>query len=84
MLLAMATRHGNAASCPAFVQPEGKFNRWQHKIGGLYAVELVERRPDLTDGQKLLYNRAVRWAGHKGHFWHSFDTMAEALGKSVR
>jgi hypothetical protein len=38
----------------------------------------------LTDGQKRLYERAVRWAGQNGIFWYAFETMAEALGKSVR
>jgi len=39
---------------------------------------------ELTDGQKRLYERGVRWAGRNGVFWHAFDTIAGALGKSVR
>jgi hypothetical protein len=44
----------------------------------------VGRQYDLTDGQKRLYERAVRWAGQNGVFWYGFETMAEALGKSLR
>ena len=38
----------------------------------------------MTDGQKRLYERAVRWAGQNGVFWYSFARMAEGLGKSLR
>jgi len=59
------------------------FNPW-HKLCGFYAPDIVARQRDLTDGQKRLYERAVRWAGRNGTFWYGFDTMAAALGKSVR
>jgi hypothetical protein len=59
------------------------FNPW-HQICGFYPPDLVARQHDLTDGQKRLYERSVRWAGQNGIFWHGFETMAEALGKSVR
>jgi hypothetical protein len=59
------------------------FNPW-HKVCGLYPPDIVGRQRDLTDGQKRLYERAVRWAGKNGVFWHGFKAMAEALGKSPR
>jgi hypothetical protein len=59
------------------------FNPW-HKVCGFYPPDIVARQRDLTDGQKRLYERAVRWAGQKGTLWYAFDTMAAALGKSVR
>jgi hypothetical protein len=59
------------------------FSPWR-KACGFYPPDIVGRRRDLTDGQKRLYERAVRWAGKKGTFWHGFETMADALGKSVR
>jgi hypothetical protein len=55
-----------------------------HKICGFYAPDIVGRQRDLTDGQKRLYERLVRWAGTKGYCWRSFETMAAALGKCVR
>jgi DNA-binding Lrp family transcriptional regulator len=59
------------------------FNPW-HKACGFYPPDIVARQRDLTDGQKRLYERAVRWAGRNGRFWYGFETIAEALGKSVR
>jgi hypothetical protein len=59
------------------------FNPWR-KVCGFYPPDVVARRRDLTDGQKRLYERAVRWAGKNGIFWHGFEGMADALGKSVR
>jgi hypothetical protein len=44
----------------------------------------VARQTDLTDGQKRLYERGMRWAGTNGAFWYSFDVMATELGKSPR
>jgi hypothetical protein len=55
-----------------------------HKCCGFYPPDIVARVRDLTDGQKRLYERAVRWAGQNGSFWYGFDTIANALGKSVR
>lgn len=51
---------------------------------GFYAPDIVTRQLDLTDGQKRLYDRAVRWAGDNGSFWYGFDRIAEELGKSSR
>jgi len=59
------------------------FNLW-HKVCGFYPPDIVGRQRDLTDWQKRLYERAVRWAGKNGVFWHGFQAMAEALGKSPR
>jgi hypothetical protein len=59
------------------------FDPW-HGACGFYPPDVVGRQRDLTDGQKRLYERAVRWAGKNGRFWRSFPTIAEALGKSVR
>jgi hypothetical protein len=59
------------------------FNPW-HKACGFYPPDDVGRQRDMTDGQKRLYERAVRWAGQNGIFWHGFDAMAEALSKSLR
>lgn len=59
------------------------FNPWRGACG-FYPPDVVARQRDLTDGQKRLYERAVRWSGRNGTFWRSFETIAEALGKSVR
>jgi hypothetical protein len=61
------------------------FNPWW-KICGFYPPDVVGRNTELklTDGQKRLYERSVRWAGQNSEFWYGFDTIAEALGKSVR
>src|SRR5689334_24824264 len=55
-----------------------------HKACGFYPPDIVGRQTDLTDGQKRLYERGVRWAGTNGAFWYSFETMARELGKSPR
>jgi hypothetical protein len=54
------------------------------KCCGFYPPDIVGRRRDLTDGQKRLYERGVRWAGQNGIFWRGFESIAEALGKSIR
>lgn len=59
------------------------FNPW-HKVCGFYPPDVVGRQRDLTEGQKRLYERAVRWAGQNTIFWRGFESMAHALGKSVR
>jgi hypothetical protein len=59
------------------------FNPWR-KTAGFYAPDIVGRQLNLTDGEKRLYERAVRWAGRTGGFWYSFATMAAELGKSPR
>src|SRR5215813_4817307 len=48
----------------------------QHETCGFYPPDIVGRQTDLTDGQKRLYERGVRWAGRNGMFWYSFETMA--------
>jgi hypothetical protein len=59
------------------------FNPW-HKLCGFYPPDVLACQRGITDGQKRLYERAVRWAGRNGSFWYSFETIANALGKSVR
>ena len=59
------------------------FNPW-HRVCGFYPPDVVARQRDLTDGQKRLYERGIRWAGKNGTFWYSFPTIAKELGKSVR
>jgi hypothetical protein len=59
------------------------FNPW-HEVCGFYPPDVVARRRDLTNGQKRLYERGVRWAGQNGIFWYGFEKMAEELGNSVR
>jgi hypothetical protein len=60
-----------------------QFNPWRG-VCGFYPPDIVARQRDLGSGPKRLYERLVRWAGHKGTCWYSFDTMAAALGKCVR
>src|ERR1700676_381266 len=69
-------------SPPQIGQP---FNPWREACG-FYPPDVVGRSKELglTDGQKRLYERGVRWAGRNGVFWHAFDTIADALGKSAR
>ena len=55
-----------------------------HKVCGFYPPDVVSRQRDLTDGQKRLYERALRWAWQNGRFWRGFESMADALGKSAR
>ena len=54
------------------------------RVCGFYPPDFVGRQKNFTDGQKRLYERCVRWAGQRGEFWYSFDTMAVELGKSSR
>src|SRR5262245_30917895 len=68
---------------PGQVRIGEAFNPWR-KVCGFYPPDVVARQRDLTDGQKRLYERGVRWAGRNGSFWRSFRTIAEELGKSVR
>src|SRR5438034_525694 len=74
------TPNGGPPPRPLLGQP---FNPW-HKACGFYPPDIVGRQRGLSDGQKRLYERSVRWAGHKGTFWRGFETIAEALGKSAR
>jgi hypothetical protein len=56
------------------------------EICGFYPPDIVSRNTELrlTDGQKRLYERGVRWAGRNGEFWYGFHSIAKTLGKSVR
>src|ERR1022692_3603107 len=73
----------NIPCAPA--KPEiGKPFNPSRNVCGFYPPDIVGRQRDLTDGQKRPYERAVRWAGNNGCFWHGFDTMAGELGKCVR
>lgn len=75
---------GAASTTPQQIFEIGKpFNPW-HEVCGFYPPDIVGRQRDLTDGQKRLYERGVRWAGKNGSFWYGFDRIAEELGKSVR
>ena len=38
-------------------------NPWR-KVCGFYPPDVVTRQRNLTEGQKRLYERAVRWAGN--------------------
>src|ERR1017187_4663348 len=64
--------------------PIGKPFEPNHETCGFYAPDIVGRQTDLTDGQKRLYERGVRWSGKNGTFWYSFERMATELGKSPR
>jgi hypothetical protein len=79
----MSTQRSTNAAARLSLEVGQPFNPW-HKICGLYPPDVVGRQRDLTEGQKRLYERAVRWAGQNGVFWRGFDSMAEALGKSLR
>ena len=68
---------------PEFVQQDGTFNPWRN-LCGFYPPDVVARQRDLTDGEKRLYERAIRWACQNGYFWRAYQTIAAALGISVR
>lgn len=51
---------------------------------GFSPADVVARQHDLTDGQKRLYDRGVRWAGVNGRFWYGHEKIAQELGKSSR
>ncbi len=60
---------------------------------GFHPEETVARRLDLTDGQKWLYDRLVRWSRHSdgerrneraGEVWRSHENVASELGKSSK
>jgi hypothetical protein len=60
---------------------------------GFHPEEIVSRRRDLTDGQKWLYDRMVRWArasdGQRpnergGEVWRSKKNIGIELGKSEK
>jgi hypothetical protein len=78
------TRSNPASPKPAPRPPVGEpFNPCRH-VCGFYPPDIVARQPGLTDGEKRLYDRGVRWAGRNGVFWYSYEKMATELGKSPR
>jgi len=65
----------------------------RYEACGFHPEEIVSRRHDLTDGQKWLYERLVRWARsidgvraneRAGEVWRSHENIAAELGKSER
>lgn len=59
-----------------------EFNPWRGACG-FYSPDIVGRQPHLTDSQKRLYERLVRFAGRNGYCFPQFATLAAELGKSV-
>ena len=61
------------------------FNPWRGACG-FYPPDVVgrDRSLGLTDGQKRLYERLVRYAGRDGRCWPSQTTLAAELGKVER
>src|SRR5579872_6469604 len=53
-------------------------------IGGKRTISTNRKNTDLTDGQKRLYERLVRFAGRDGRCFPSQERLAECLGKSER
>ena len=51
---------------------------------GFNPADVVGLQRSLTDGQKRLYERLVRFAGRDGNCYPSQETLAELLGKSER
>lgn len=58
------------------------FNPSRHACG-FYPPDFVGRQSCLTDGQKRLYERLVRFAGRNGECFPKLETLASELGKSV-
>jgi len=65
----------------------------RYEACGFFPDETVGRRQDLTDGQKWLYSRMVRWArledGNRpneraGEVWRAHESIAKELGKSEK
>jgi len=46
------------------MNPRAEFNPWRGACG-FYPPDVVGRQKTLTDGQKRLYERLVRFAGRK-------------------
>jgi hypothetical protein len=74
------------------MKPGDAFNP-RFEACGFHPEEIVARRRDLTDGQKWLYDRLVRWArstsGQRpneraGEVWRSHANIAMELGKSAK
>lgn len=73
----------NNTSDETLLKPGEPFNPWRGSCG-FYAPDVVGRQRDLTDGQKRLYERLVRYAGRDGECFPSQTTLAADLGKSER
>ncbi len=67
------------------VQIGETFNPWRGACG-FYPPDVVGRLPSraLTDGQKRLYERLVRYAGRDGRCFPAQETLARELGKTER
>jgi Helix-turn-helix domain len=65
------------------MKPGETFNPWRGDCG-FNPFGIVCRQRALTDGQKLLYGRLVRFAGRDGYCYPSQVTLADELGKSPR
>jgi hypothetical protein len=65
------------------LEPGETFNPWREACG-FYVPDVIGRLRSLTDGQKRLYERLVRYAGRDGHCYPSQQRLAEDLGKSDR
>jgi len=74
------------------MSPRAQFNP-RFEACGFHPEEIVARRRDLTAGQKLLYDRLVRWArvshGERsneraGEVWRSQPNIAQELAKSSK
>ncbi|MFB3777154.1 MAG: helix-turn-helix domain-containing protein [Bryobacteraceae bacterium] len=76
-------QNGLDARAKCSPRPGEPFNPWRGACG-FYPPDLVSRQKTLTDGQKLLYARLVRYAGKDGSCFPSFRRLAEDLGKSER
>jgi hypothetical protein len=65
--------------------PGEPFNPWRGSCG-FYVPDVVGRNTTLglTDGQKRIYERLVRFAGQNGRCFPSGDLLALELGKSLR
>jgi hypothetical protein len=59
------------------------FNPWRESCG-FYPPDVIGRARWLTDGQKRLYERLVRFAGRDGHCFPSQLVLARELGKTDR
>ena len=65
------------------MKPGEAFNP-SHAACGFYPQDVIGRLRWLTDGQKRLYERLVRYAGRNGKYFRSQVTLARELGKTDR
>ena len=64
------------------MKPGDEFNPWRRACG-FYPPDVVGRQKTLTDGQKRVYERLVRFAGQNGDCFPQLQTLADELGKSI-